>query len=90
MKYKVVEFNGLDQMQNVVTVYAFDEALSRYLTFVERQTFPGSPKGGRDRAKFAEAKLTQYGLEGPTVHCYMEATDDWDDTDPQQRDRRGL
>lgn len=90
MKYKVVEFNGLDQMENVVTVYQFDEAQRRYLTFLERGRWPGSPKGGRDRAKYAAQKLTEYASFGEVVHCYMEATDDWDDTDPQQRDRRGL
>lgn len=87
MKFKVVEFNGLDQMASVVTVYQFDELQLRYLINVERQTFPGSPKGQRDRAKYVEAKLAQYT---PSVHCYFEATDDWDDADPQQRDRRGL
>lgn len=90
MKHKVVEFNGLDQMENVVTVYRFDEVQLRYLIFVERGRWPGSPKGGRDRARFAQDKLAQYAALGPVVHCYMEATDDWDDTDPQQRDRRGL
>jgi hypothetical protein len=85
MAFKVVSYES--PVEFVVTVYEMGGD-GLYTAQRERQRFPIQQRQRRDR--YVEDKLTQYGALSPTALRTFDFSDEWDETDPRERDRRGL
>lgn len=84
-RFKVVSYESPTEF--VVTVYEADDA-GLYAVQQERQRFPIQQRQRRDR--YVEDKMTEYGALGETHLRTFDFSDEWDETDPRERDRRGL
>lgn len=84
-RFKVVSYESPTEF--VVTVYEVDDT-DLYSVQRERRRFALPQRQPRDR--YVEAKLTQYGALGETRLRTFDFSDEWDELDPRERDRRGL